>query len=211
VRQTDTTQNEREHTPPKRLAQVITLGALAVALAHLLWPSIAIDAITLILIGIAVVPWLAPLFRSLEFPGGWKFEFAGVRRATEQAEQAGLLAPAPVGPEHEFAFQQMVETDEVLALAGIRIELEKRIRSLALKNEISVERRPISAMLNDLTNRGVLDDRLTFSLRGMANFANHAIHGDRIEPDATAFVFSMAPRLLKTLDDLANKDPHCSR
>jgi len=189
---------------------VITLGALAVALTHLLWPSLAIDAITLILIGIAVVPWLAPIFRSLEFPGGWKFEFAEVRRAAEQAEQAGLLAPTPVGPEREFAFQQMVETDQVLALAGIRIELEKRIRSLALKNGISAERRPISVLLNDLTNRGVLDDRLTFTLRGMANFASHAIHGDRIEPDATELVFSLAPRVLKTLDDLINKDPHRS-
>jgi hypothetical protein len=203
----DISQNEREHIPPKRLAQLITLSALAIALTHLLWPGLAIDAITLVLIGIAVVPWLAPIFRSLEFPGGWKFEFAEVKKAAKQAEQAGLLAPAPSEPENELAFQQLIDTDPILALAGLRIEIEKRIRSLALKNGIPAKRRPIHAMLDDLTSRGVLDERVTFTLRGMANFASHAIHGDRIEPEATEFVFSEAPRLLKTLDDLANKIP----
>lgn len=59
----------------KSLQYGITVVALFVALAHLIWPSLTIDAITVTLLFIALVPWLTPLFKSLEFPGGWKIEF----------------------------------------------------------------------------------------------------------------------------------------
>jgi len=49
---------------------MITVFALAFAVAHIVYPGLTIDGITLALLIIAVLPWLAPLFRSLEFPGG---------------------------------------------------------------------------------------------------------------------------------------------
>lgn len=58
----------------------MTLVGLAMALVHLLWPSLAVDAITVTLLAIAVVPWLAPLFKSLELPGGVKVEFQELQR-----------------------------------------------------------------------------------------------------------------------------------
>jgi hypothetical protein len=39
--------------------------ALVVAAIHLLWPAVQIDAITLGLLLLAVVPWLGPLFKSI--------------------------------------------------------------------------------------------------------------------------------------------------
>jgi hypothetical protein len=53
-----------------RLRYTITLCSLLLALAHVIWPSISIDAITLILVVIAVLPWLTPFVKSLELPGG---------------------------------------------------------------------------------------------------------------------------------------------
>ncbi len=61
----------------------ITIAALLIALAHLIWPTIAIDAITLILLFIALIPWLSPLFKSLEIPGGWKIEFQEIKEKME--------------------------------------------------------------------------------------------------------------------------------
>jgi hypothetical protein len=49
------------------------------ALIHLFYPNLKIDAITITLLLIALFPWLSPLFKSIEFPGGWKFKFREMR------------------------------------------------------------------------------------------------------------------------------------
>lgn len=52
-----------------RASQWITLAALLLALAHLVFPGVAIDAATLTLLVIAVAPWLGVVFKSIELPG----------------------------------------------------------------------------------------------------------------------------------------------
>lgn len=58
----------------KHLRQKVSLGALLFVLAHLIWPTFAIDAVTITFVVIAILPWLAPLIKSLELPGGLKVE-----------------------------------------------------------------------------------------------------------------------------------------
>jgi hypothetical protein len=129
--------------PLKRLRQTVTLVALALALVHLRWPSLAIDAITVTLLIAAVLPWLGPLFKSLELPGGWKVEFQDLQRTAERAEQVGLLAPPLAAPAAapEYPFQRIADEDPNLALAGLRIEIEKRLVHLAeLRDRVSRNR-----------------------------------------------------------------------
>jgi len=64
----------RQSIPLKRLRQLISLGALLLALAHIVWPTFAIDFVAVGLFVIATLPWVAPLVKSLELPGGWKVE-----------------------------------------------------------------------------------------------------------------------------------------
>ncbi len=72
---------------PGLLAILITALALALALAHVVWPEVQIDAITLALIVVAVAPWLAPIFKSIELPGGWKFEYQEIQRRVDQVQR----------------------------------------------------------------------------------------------------------------------------
>lgn len=65
------------------LKWLITIVAIALTLAHLFFPEVRIDAITVTLVIVAAVPWLSPLFKSLEFPGGLKFEFQEVKDKLE--------------------------------------------------------------------------------------------------------------------------------
>jgi hypothetical protein len=44
------------------------------------YPNARIDAITLALFAIAIVPWLGSILRSLELPGGWKVEYNDLKR-----------------------------------------------------------------------------------------------------------------------------------
>jgi hypothetical protein len=44
----------------------------------------------LTLLIVATVPWLAPLFKSLELPGGWKVEFQELRKAAQEQASTTL-------------------------------------------------------------------------------------------------------------------------
>jgi hypothetical protein len=57
------------------LRAAITLCAIGFIWAHLVFPNIQIDQITVTLFIVAIVPWLSSIFKSLEFPGGGKLEF----------------------------------------------------------------------------------------------------------------------------------------
>src|SRR5438309_2260771 len=132
-----------------RLRSWVTLGALTVALVHVAFPALAIDAIALLLIVVAVVPWLAPLFKSLELPGGWKVEFQELQKVAAKADDAGLLSP-PVAPAIEYAFQSVADRDPNLALAGLRIELEKRLVRLAQLHGVGTRMQGMARLLGEL-------------------------------------------------------------
>ena len=51
-----------------------SIGALILAFLHLFSPNINIDGMTLGLLIVAMLPWLGPIFKSIELPGGIKLE-----------------------------------------------------------------------------------------------------------------------------------------
>ncbi len=66
----------------------ISMIALGTVLVHILTPY-KLDNIALVLLGIALLPWLASVLRRAELPGGLKFEFQELK--AEQARQAREL------------------------------------------------------------------------------------------------------------------------
>lgn len=129
----------------------ISLIAAGVAGAHLVWPQLTIDGITLLSLVIAVLPWLQPLFKSVELPGGLKVEFHEMQKVSEKARAAGLLNPVEGAAQAgDFSFQLVAKSDPNLALAGLRIELEKRLQALAAANGYDGPGRGIGNLLRHL-------------------------------------------------------------
>lgn len=194
--------NDNEASSLKRLRKIVTLSALGLALGHLIWPGLAIDGITLALIVIAILPWLAPLVKSLELPGGWKLEFQELQKAASRAETAGLLAPQEQAAVEKYAFQSMAERDPNLALAGLRIEIEKRLSSLAevrgLRSSRSVG---IGQLLRVLAKHDVLTSEERAILSDMVNLLNSAVHGATVDSRAADWAIDIGPRLLSSLDE----------
>lgn len=190
----------------KRLRQVVTLGALTLALVHLLWPALAIDAITLALLAMALLPWLAPIFKSLEFPGGWKVEFQDLQKAAVRAEQAGLLAPSAGPARSLMAFQRYGEMDPNLALAALRIEIEKRLVSLAESRQVEASGRGVGQLLRALTQRQVLNEEERSVLAELTGLLDSAVHGASVDPRAAEWAMDVGPRVLKGLEDLAHEE-----
>lgn len=184
-----------------RLRQLVTLVTLGVALIHILWPDLAIDGITLALLVIALVPWLAPIFRSLELPGGLKVEFQELQKAAERVDDAGLLeTQTKGGQESIYIFETIADLDPNLALAGLRIEIEKRLTELAEKHGIGTRMQGLGRMMKELAKKQVLTSEQSFVLADMIELLNKAVHGASVDERATQWAMDIGPRLLESLD-----------
>jgi len=184
-----------------RLRSWVTLGALAIALAHIVFPRLAIDAVALVLIVVAVVPWLAPLFKSVQIPGGWKVEFQELQDVAAKAGDAGLLSHAPPAAETEYAFQSVAERDPNLALAGLRIELEKRLVRLAEANGIGTAMQGMGRLLGELARRGILSEDEESVLSDLVHLLNAAVHGASVDPRATEWAMDVGPLLIQSFEE----------
>jgi hypothetical protein len=168
---------------------------------HLVLPRLTIDGITLVLILVAIVPWLLPLFKSVELPGGVKLEFQDLQAAERRAADAGLLDERPVvQPGHEYSFQIVADEDPNLALAGLRIEIEKRLVKLADGANLGSSKLSIGRLLRVLGERGVLTSEQQSVLADMVGLLNSAAHGAVADQQSATWALSVGPRLLATLD-----------
>lgn len=188
-------------TPQRKTQVTVTAVSLTVAGGHVLWPDIKIDAITLSLLAAAAIPWLVPLFKSVELPGGLKLEFQDLQAAERRAAEAGLLDEAPdPSPSHEYSFQVVADEDANLALAGLRIEIEVRLGRLANRIGIKNTRTGIGRLLRLLGDRRMLTREQHSVLADMVGLLNSAAHGATADHQAVQWALEVGPRLLATLD-----------
>jgi hypothetical protein len=180
-----------------RLKLVITLVAISLVATHLRFPDLAIDHITLGLLAFAVLPWLSTLFKSIALPGGWKVEFQKIEAAGRQ-----VTASSPevaVAPVELPAYIQTVDLDPNLALVGLRIEIEKRLRELAGRLKLNA-RRPIWALLRDFRIQAVLNDTSVNGLQDLIEAGNAAAHGAKVDPSLSQWSIEQGPQILAVLD-----------
>lgn len=174
----------------------ISVVALIFAGIHLAWPDLAIDTITLSFLILAALPWIAPLLKSVELPGGVKIEFKDLEKTRLKAEKVGLLAePA------EYKFQLMAEEDPSLALAGLRIEIEKRLKQIAEAKGLPIQRKGVGTLLRLLREKDVLTHEQYGVLAEMVGLMNSAVHGASVDSRAAEWAMEVGPRILKALDD----------
>ncbi|HEY6003424.1 MAG TPA: hypothetical protein VIV57_11170, partial [Anaeromyxobacter sp.] len=77
---------------------VVSAGSLALLGAHLFVPAVlAVDVISVVLLGVAILPWLGDIFESIDLPGG------GGVRFRERVKAAGEVVAASAPPEEPRA------------------------------------------------------------------------------------------------------------
>ena len=169
---------------------------------------IKIDAISLGLIIVAILPWLSSLIESAEFPGGWKIKFRDIERAgakiTAEEEIPSTTSTTTLPPEAlesktKLSFFDVIDRDPNLALVGFRIEIEKRIRTLAEIEGLRINQ-PLSRLLRELNQRGVLSQMGFSGLQDIVSAGNQAAHGAKVEPSVTDWAFDIGPNILSAMD-----------
>ena len=183
------------------LRWVITIGAVILAFLHMIYPNLSIDMITLALVLIAILPWLQPLIKSVELPGGFKVEMQELNNATEKAEAAGLLAKQPLRQNMALSFISVAQTDPILALAGLRIEIEKRLRGISETHGIPDKKLGVRRLTVQLGEHSVLTPQQISILNDLIVLLNNAVHGGDVPPEAAKWAIEIGPRLLASLDE----------
>lgn len=180
---------------------LISLGALSIMLVHIFQPELSIDYITIALFVIIFIPWFTPFFKSLELPGGTKLEFQDFQRTGEEAGETGLLSEEVETEIQEYTFQTVADDDPNLALAGLRIEIENRLRELAESKGLSSARKGAGLLLRELVDKRVITGKQRAVLEDIMGLLNKAVHGAEVDSGSADWAIDIGPRILKNLEE----------
>lgn len=102
------TEGEAKPTTSWRFGAIaISAGALVAVLIRGIYPNIInLDAISVALIVIALLPWMRSVIKSIELPGIGKIEMREIDKIAQDAQAAGMsreAEPAKAGPEDAFS------------------------------------------------------------------------------------------------------------
>lgn len=101
----------------------------------------------------------------------------------------------------EYAFQTVAARDPNLALAGLRIELEKRLVQLAEKHGIGTSMQGLRRLLRELSSRGILGDDESSVLDDLTHLLNSAVHGASVDSRATDWAMDVGPQLIQAIEE----------
>lgn len=181
----------------------ITLVAVLLAFVHLMWPDLKIDTITIGLFIIGILPWLASLLQSAKLPGGWEITFRDVeeaaKKATQTTETPEQIMVSESSALYEVANFEVANLDSNLALVYLRIEIEKRLRTLARKANLN-STGPLSRIFRDLQEHRVVNDVVFSGLQELIMAGNQAAHGAEVEPSVADSILEYGPRIIHALD-----------
>lgn len=156
---------------------VFTIIAVAIAAVRIYWPELKVDGTTLGLLILAGLPWFQSLIKSAEIPGVGKIEFQDVQAAGEKIVKDSSYISSDNIPEPSYL--SVADTDPNMALVGLRIEIEKRIRALAQRYDLK-EKRVLSQMLRELRSKNILTRDVASGLHELIRVGNQAAHGDDV-------------------------------
>jgi len=185
----------------------ITAVALAIGALHFGRPELGIDGVIIIILVCAISPWLLPVLRSVELPGGLKFEFQDLQRAEKGVRDAGLISTSEE-VRADYPFLEVVNTDPGLALAGLRIEIEKRLRFMAESNGMKDGRNSLSAILRYLYDSHLVTESERSVISDLTAALNRAAHGVVVDAKTTDWIIEVAPRILAGLDGKTKYSVH---
>lgn len=182
---------------------------------HIVWPNaIRIDAVAIALLAIILLsPYLSLIKRirigefEAEIDRSQVDRVENAVRSVQPEKETGLLRPSTL----EDQLLQLAETDPTLALAKLRIEIERRLRSIAEVSFASAEERKeisrsgVRQLSRILLRKEVIDRKAFEALEEATNILNKAVHGIKIEPSEAIRVVDTGLALLHYLDNVVGR------
>ncbi|MFC1947443.1 hypothetical protein ACFLXY_05945 [Chloroflexota bacterium] len=164
------------------------------------------DAITVVIFFILLIPFVAQYLRKAKFPGA-EFVFRDeireteklVRISVEQAEESDIAGTRRLLPFETFQLsnvKDLVKSDPVLSLAALRIEIERKLSlfvgvlGLPSNNQMSASR-----IVRILKERDILSIEQVSALQKIINMCNKAIHGVQVSESEAIEIINLTEEL----------------
>lgn len=172
--------------------------------------AIKVDNTSILLLIITIVCLLAPYLTKIRF-GEFEAEIGSkeVERLKETVEkhipkptEAKGTIPITEHTKAGNAITELVVIDPVLALAKLRIELERVLTALyKVAGTFERSRHPIGASMlaQRLTNMEVIPKELLGVITEVVQLCNRAIHGETVRPPQAEAIVNQGVRLLESL------------
>jgi hypothetical protein len=133
-----------------------------------------------------------------------------VRRITEEVQRSLPSTPADAATTTRSvtlvsAIKNLADTDPILALAKLRIELESRLRRLATElgpSAANVRNRSLARLIGTLTAAEVIDGSFGAALRDVIAICNRAVHGEDIRSVDAKQIVDTGSELLEALEQI---------
>ena len=186
------------------------ITGIALIIARGFWSdSFEVDAFSVVILFILFIPFVAQYLRKAKFPGA-EFVFKDeileteklVQLSVEQAEKSvttGVKKPLPFETFKLSVAKDIFNSDHVLALAALRIEIEKKlnllIKTLKLNTRDSLS---VSGLIKIIENRALLSPEQVGALHKIIDMCNKAIHGSDISKTEARKIIDLAEELNKT-------------
>ncbi|KUG13794.1 hypothetical protein BEI02_03325 [Elizabethkingia sp. HvH-WGS333] len=185
----------------KTIKIIISITATIFIACHLIFPNLNIDLITVILFCLILIPWVEPLFKSVELPGGVKLEFQELEKIEKEAKEVGLIDEQQinVATSKNYDFIEIANTNQALALVGLRIEIEKKLREIANKYNLETQRLSVSQIIRLLSDKNILTIQESNVLRDILSTLNQASHGVEYDGRTGDWIIEVGPELIESL------------
>ena len=97
--------------------------------------------------------------------------------------------------------RKLLDSDPVLALAALRIEIEKSLKTIAKKLDLpSREKQSITAIIINLKSKEIFSHEQVLILRKIIQMCNKAIHGAVISRGEAKEIISLTEKFYRTLE-----------
>lgn len=188
---------------------IFAMGTLLI-IVHGFWPNIfKVDLISISILFILSIPFVAQFLKKAKFPGA-EFEFKDEIRETQKLVELSVEEAKEIErPEKAkllkfetfnlYGIRELLDSDPVLALAGLRIEIERKLKLAAHFLDIPVNKQySILKMLGIFKNNKFLSSYQFNALWNIVTMCNQAIHGSLISKEEAKEIIDIAEELNKS-------------
>ena len=185
------------------------LTGVILIIVHGFWSDIfVVDVLTVLILFVISIPFVAQFLRKAKFPGA-EFEFKEeireteklVQRSVEEAQRSRSEGKKFV-PFETFklsSVKELLNSDPVLALAALRIEIERKLRLLANSLDLRVnDNRSLSALTASIRRQELLSSDQVAALQRIISMCNKAVHGYAVSEAEAREIMELAEDLNKT-------------
>jgi hypothetical protein len=186
------------------------ITGLALIVVRGFWSDIfVVDAFTVVILFILFIPFVAQYLRKAKFPGA-EFEFKDEIRETEklvqlsveQAERAESAGEKKILLFETFKLstvRELLDSDPVLALAALRIEIERKLKLLVNSLDLPIRNEwSISKLIEAVKKLELLSSEQVAALQKIVSMCNKAIHGSLISETEARRIIDLTEELNRT-------------